>query len=237
MKKIAKKGSDLYGASAVTIAFLGDSVTHGCFEIFEKAPGQIETKFRREKAYSAILRALLAEICPAAAIHIINAGISGDSAPGGLSRIERDILPFHPDLTVVCFGLNDNGHGAKGLDTYQNALIEIYTKLKESGSEVIALTPNMMNTYVSPHLATGAMTEIAAACALRQNDGTMDAYMEAAREAARVCHVPVADVYAKWKALFESGIDTTDLLSNYINHPTEEMHRLFAHEILNTMLS
>lgn len=236
-EKIAQKGSDLRGAAPVTIAFLGDSVTQGCFEIYEKVPGQIETVFRREDAYSAVLRRQLADICPPAAVHIINAGISGDSAPGGLARIDRDILAYHPDLTVVCFGLNDNGNGLAGIDTYKNALREIFAKLKAAGSEVIAMTPNMMNTYVSPHLAPGVMTDIAEACAVRQKDGTMDAYMDAMRDAAREYDIPVADVYALWKSMDEKGIDTTELLANYINHPTAKMHELFAHELLCAMLA
>lgn len=236
-EKIACKGKDLRGASPVTIAFLGDSVTQGCFEIYEKAPGVIETKFKREESYSAVLRRLLSDICPPAAVHIINAGISGDSAPGGLARIERDILAYHPDVTVVCFGLNDNGNGMAGLDNYKNALKEIFIKLQKAGSEVIAMTPNMMNTYVSPHLSHDSMKGIAAACAARQNDGTMDAYMDALRDAAKEQGIPVADVYALWKSMHEKGIDTTELLANYINHPTAKMHELFAHALLSVMLA
>ena len=35
IEKLAKKQNNLYGAASATIAFLGDSVTQGCFEIYE----------------------------------------------------------------------------------------------------------------------------------------------------------------------------------------------------------
>ena len=36
---------DIYGEKPVTIAFLGDSVTQGCFECYIKEDGKIETVF------------------------------------------------------------------------------------------------------------------------------------------------------------------------------------------------
>ncbi len=33
---------------------------------------------------------------------------------------------------------------------------------------------------------------------------------------------------AKWKKLYENGVDVTALLSNKINHPTKDMNYLFA---------
>jgi hypothetical protein len=35
----------------------------------------------------------------------------------------------------------------------------------------------------------------------------------------------------------DSGVDTTDLLSNKINHPTREMNRLFAQELVRVMFT
>ena len=44
--------------------------------------------------------------------------------------------------------------------------------------------------------------------------------------------VPVADAYARWKALDAYGVDTTQLLCNWINHPSRKMHALFADVLL-----
>ena len=48
--------------------------------------------------------------------------------------------------------------------------------------------------------------------------------------------VPVADCYSEWKKLYESGVHTTMLLANRINHPTREMHGLFADMLFKTIL-
>ena len=46
---LAKKQNDLYGARPATIAFLGDSVTQGCFELFESGRA-IDTVFDNKSA-------------------------------------------------------------------------------------------------------------------------------------------------------------------------------------------
>ena len=46
----------------------------------------------------------------------------------------------------------------------------------------------------------------------------------------------VADAYADWQAMERSGVDTTALLANHINHPARDMHPLFVHRILEQLL-
>ena len=65
-----------------------------------------------------------------------------------------------------------------------------------------------------------------------QNDGKMDEYIFSAVNLANSMGVKVANAYLKWKE-FSKTTDTTLLLANYINHPTREMHELFANEIFN----
>jgi hypothetical protein len=50
-------------------------------------------------------------------------------------------------------------------------------------------------------------------------------------------NVPLCDCYAIWKMLYENGVNTTELLSNKINHPTREMNKLFAYELVRTLFS
>lgn len=67
---------------------------------------------------------------PEVPVNIVNAGISGDCAEGGLKRLERDVLSYNPDLIVVCYGLNEVGKSKDGLDLYINSLWGIFTKIK-----------------------------------------------------------------------------------------------------------
>ena len=52
----------------------------------------------------------------------------------------------------------------------------------------------------------------------------------------REYNVAICDCYKIWKDKERLGIDTVKLLSNKINHPTENMHWLFAFELFKTIL-
>ncbi len=236
VKKISEKAKDRFGKKIPTIAFLGDSVTQGCFEIYKINETSIETVFDKNCAYHNYVAKILSVIYPEAPVNIINAGVSGDRAPGGLERLERDVLAYNPDLTVVCFGLNDCGNG---IEAYTDALRKIFIKLKAAGGEVIFMTPNMMNTSISCHVINSKepmITEIADTSFKSQTEGIMDSYIEAAKQTASECGVPVCDVYEKWKTLSANGADITELLANKINHPTREMNWLFAYSLVETMM-
>lgn len=237
MKLLAGKARDNWNAGPVTIAFLGDSVTQGCFEVYEKSKGEIETVFDKSHAYHNYVAKIFSVLFPSVPVNIINAGISGDCAPHALERIERDVLRYHPDLTVVCFGLNDCGEGVENVDKYVNALRGIFRKLQEAGSEIIFMTPNMMNTHISCHITKSPFMEIAEASMQNQNEGILECYVENAKKVCRECRIVVCDCYEKWKALYRSGVDITELLANKINHPAREMNWLFAVSLVETMVS
>jgi lysophospholipase L1-like esterase len=101
MKKMAQKAQDHSHYEGVTIAFLGDSVTQGCFEIYKTETDQIETIFDKRGSYEYHLFDMLCTLFPNVTVNIINAGISGDQAPRGLQRLERDVLRHEPDLRDI----------------------------------------------------------------------------------------------------------------------------------------
>ena len=106
IEKIKTKNQDIYNVKAITIAFLGDSITQGCFECYFDDKG-VQTVFDAKSAYPTRVKEILNMLYPSAQINVINAGISGDNAVNGNNRFERDIAPYNPDLVVVSFGLND----------------------------------------------------------------------------------------------------------------------------------
>lgn len=234
LKRLSDKNADARAGAHVTLAFFGDSVTHGGFELIE-LDGKFEGVCDYEAVYHNQLKKMLHVMFPNTPINIINAGIGGDSATGSVDRVERDVLCHNPDLCVVCFGLNDSGGGMDGLERYLSSLRSIFASLRERDVEIIFLTPNMMNTYVSP-LCGPVTAPIANAVMAVQNGGIMDAYMDGARSLCRELGIPVCDCYARWKALHAAGVDTTKLLSNRINHPTREMHTLFASMLFDMIM-
>lgn len=201
----------------ITIVAFGDSVTHGAL-----TGGEINY----ETVYWNRLKKKINERRNYVPVNVINAGIGGITAKDSLERMQSQVLKHEPDLVIVCFGLNDvNGT----LENYLNSLETIFKACIERNIETIFLTPNMMNTYV----AEGTEEQFigyAAVTAKMQNEGKVDEYIYAAAELAESLGVKVCDCYSKWKELSKTE-DVTLLLANRINHPTKEMHELFAAEL------
>jgi len=239
-KLLREKNDNAFDARPVTVAFLGDSVTNGCFEVLpalnaENKEEGFDVVFEPEESYAEKLKKILHRLYPHAQINLINAGISGDSAPGGLARMDRDLLPFKPDLTVVCYGLNDSGRGDEGIGDYEKALKEIIRRLKAAGSEVILMTPQPIAARVHSQLKGEALRGMAKGLAESFERGVFDRYMQAARKATEEEGAALCDVYARWMAMYRGGVDITDLMANYLNHPIREAHWLFAMSLAETI--
>lgn len=207
----------------ITIVAFGDSVTHGAV-----ADGEINY----ETVYWNRLRKKILEIRDYVPINVINAGIGGITAAHSLERMESQVLSHNPDLVIVCFGLNDvNGE----LNSYLDALKTIFGRCKQRNIDTIFMTPNMLNTYVCKDTAE-SLLNYANVTASMQNEGKMDLYMESAVTLAKNMGVTVCDCYKEWKKLFKTQ-DITQLLANRINHPTKEMHELFAESLFQVIFS
>ena len=234
LKRMKAKSDDLY-AKPVTVAFLGDSVTQGCFEIYRTGAESIETVFEAENAYSSDFKRIMGQLFPRVPLNIVNCGISGDNAVRGAARLETDVLPCHPDLVVVSFGLNDSCSGLEKLSVYTDALRSIFGRLRQEGIEAILLTPNMMCSYIDCRIADELCRSVAADVVKVQTGGVLDGYMEAARAVAAEEGAAVCDCYAAWKKMAAAGVDTTFLLANNINHPSRALHWLFAWSLVRTV--
>lgn len=236
VEKIIQKQKD-NDYSGVTVAFLGDSVTQGCFELYKTGEKSFATVFDKSAAYHKYFAEIFEVLCPNVPVNVINAGVSGATASYILDWYEDSVLKHKPDLTVVCFGLNDAAYGVATLDKYLSSLSEIFDKLRECGSEVIFMTPNMACTEISPHLTDETIIACAKENLKRQTTGVLDLFIDSA---VKLCHemgIVVCDCYKKWKTLNAAGINTTELLANKINHPSREMNRLFAYSLVETIFN
>lgn len=219
--KISMDTEGLIKEGPITIVAFGDSVTHGA----------LLNEINYETVYWNLLRKKILDVRNYVPVNVINAGIGGITAQGSLDRIDRQVLAHNPDLIIVCFGLNDvNGE----LETYLSSLRIIFEKCKNFGADVIFMTPNMLNTYVADGTPEQYL-EYAKHTAELQNGGKMDLFMKSAVELAEEMEVDVCDCYSEWKKLSETE-DTTKLLINRINHPTQEMHELFADRLFKMIL-
>lgn len=239
MEKLAARTGNAGACTPVLIAFIGDSVTHGCFEVaMDKVHDCIGVVYSPDDGYPYRLKRRLDAMYPAAAVSILNAGVSGAKAVDGAQRLERDVLCRKPDLVVIAFALNDsmNEDVEGGLAQYRAAMEDMIVRVQQSGAECIVQTPNFMCSYVPSAIPEPELQKIAAKAAKVQNEGILAAYVRTAREVAAAHGVPVADAYRLWEQMERNGIDTTALLSNHINHPTREAHDLFVKALLDVML-
>ena len=214
-----REGLEVYGP--VNIVIFGDSVSHGAVNEYNDY----------ENVYWNLLKKKLNNFRDYMPVNMINASIGGTTARLSIPRMERDVFSHRPDLVIVCFGLNDvNG----ALDDYLDALNQIFQRCKQENCEVIFLTPNMLNTYVAEDTLP-TLKDYAAITAEFQNGGKMDAFINGAKNLAKEMGIVVCDCYSKWKELSKTQ-DTTLLLANRINHPTSQMHRLFADELYSIII-
>lgn len=233
MSKIQAK-KDYYNHKPITIAFLGDSVTQGCFECYTVTEETLETVYDYKSAYSTRLKEILNLLYPQVQINVINSGISGDNATNGLKRLERDILAYKPDLCVVSYGLNDSC--GKNLELYKHSLNGIFSALKEHGIEFIFLTQNFMCTKTDCMLKEILFKNISVGFSKIQNDGILKQFMEEGKKLCLEYGGQVCDLYPVWEKMSECGVDTTALLANKLNHPIREYHYYIAIKLLETIM-
>lgn len=206
----------------INVVILGDSVSHGAQN----------GNFDYENVYWRRLERKLHALNDFMPINMINESISGTTARDSLSRLQSRVLIHDPDLIIVCFGLNDVNNS---LDDYISALRDIFAQSTNAGCDVIFMTPNMLNTYVAKDTPK-QYYEYAGKTARMQNEGKMDAFMKEAVSLALSMGIAVCDCYSEWKELSKSR-DTTMLLANRINHPTAEMHELFANSLYRAIMN
>lgn len=213
-EKIYMDYNDFIKNGPINIVALGDSVTHG-------ALAQNEIDY--ETVYHNRLRKKINALRIGIPVNVINAGIGGTTALDAVKRMDTQVFSHNPDLVIICFGLNDvNG----SLENYLNSLRKIFEKCNENKIEAIFMTPNMLNSFVAEDTAP-ELIDYAKKTAQMQNEGKMDTFIYSAVDLAKQLNIKVCDCYSKWKEI-EREQATTLLLANRINHPTREMHELFA---------
>lgn len=119
------------------IIFLGDSLTAG-FGLSEA------------QAFPAIVKGNLEEAGVPA--RVVNAGISGDTTAGGVSRLDW-LLAQEPDVVVVELGANDGLRGLS-LDETESNLDAIVRRSLEKGARVLLVGMKIPPSYGGEY-ATG----------------------------------------------------------------------------------
>jgi len=123
--------------SGPLVVFLGDSLTAGY-------------GLGGEQAYPALVEKRLKE--QGVPVHVLNAGVSGDTTAGGLARLDW-LLSQKPDVVVVGLGGNDGLRGLP-LEQAEKNLREIVRRSKGAGARVLLLGMQIPPNY-GPEYASG----------------------------------------------------------------------------------
>jgi len=116
--------------AAPLVVFLGDSLTAGL-------------GLDEDQAYPALLGRQLNQ--EGKAVRVVNAGVSGDTTAGGLSRLDW-LLGQHPDVLVVGLGANDGLRGLP-LTEIESNLREIVRRSQAAGARVLLLGMRIPPNY------------------------------------------------------------------------------------------
>lgn len=116
--------------SSIRIVVLGDSLAAGL-------------GLAQDEAFPAVVESLLRT--DGFDVDIVNAGVSGDTTAGGLSRIDW-VLQQPAEILVVELGGNDALRGQPLTDTEEN-LRKIVRRGRESGAEVVLLGMDVPTNY------------------------------------------------------------------------------------------
>ena len=140
-------------ADGERVAFFGDSITHG-------------------GSYHSVLQLFWSLRHPGSDVRLLNCGIGGDTASGGLVRADVDLLPMRPNRVFVMFGMNDVGIGnygakepteqakaarAKSLAIYAGSQRKVVDLLMRKRIKTVLITPTPYDEYTAAVPAVNAV--------------------------------------------------------------------------------
>ncbi len=192
-KTIAK----LQEGGPLTIAAIGDSLTQGWLV---------------QKGYLSFLSEMLRDRYPRSECAILNRGIPGDTAEGGLLRIRDDVLDCDPDCVLIQFALNDAFMGVR-VERYGNFVQAMIDAVKnETDAETVLVT----SVYLD-------------------NNGEYEMALKYYGMLARLAEsntIPIARVHEYWHKKIQEGINFRSLVQYDLIHPRVEGYRLMAEAIM-----
>lgn len=190
----------LESGELIKIVALGDSLTQG---------------WMVRKGYIDFIIEMLKKKYPGGNISMLNQGIPGDTAEGGLHRLGRDVIDHDPHLVFIQFGLNDAYSGVPPGE-FKNTIRRIVEGISASTEAEILLVTSVPVLHES-------------------EDQLAERFYNMIIEVSREQAVPVAQVHRYWKKKIAGGADFSSLVQFDGVHPTVEGYRLMAEAIMEVL--
>ncbi|MCB1209047.1 MAG: SGNH/GDSL hydrolase family protein [Verrucomicrobiales bacterium] len=167
------------------------------------------------RAYPEMLQIALQKIYPQAQLTVRNAGVSGDTTIGALKRLDRDVLAHNPHLVTVMFGMNDLVRSP--VADFKKNLVEIITRCRNAGAEVVLCTQNSI--VETPARPVAKLAE----------------FTQAIHDVAVAESITVADCFRAFEEVRSRSALEWNLLHSDTIHPNMDGHKLFAERIAQTI--
>jgi lysophospholipase L1-like esterase len=182
---------------ATKIAAIGDSLTYG---------------WMVSRAYLGYLQDMISTRYPHARFSMINAGIPGDTAEGGLHRLDYDIIARNPDCVLIQFALNDAFAGYPPQEFEGNIRSMIERIRSATGADIILVTSVCLND--------------------EREDRFIDQYYDKLEKLSEEYGLPLAAVHKYWKEKIREGTEFRRLVQYDLVHPTEAGYKLMAEAVM-----
>jgi lysophospholipase L1-like esterase len=188
------------------VVFYGDSITE-------------------QRLYTKYIQQYMLARYPGLKLRFFNAGWSGDTAPGGLNRLDRDVLSLKPTVVTLFFGMNDGGYKAVDDATvarYRQGLEGIVKALQAKNVRVIVFSPGCVDPDRRPALGQANYNK------------TLETLDDTAKAVAQAANAPFVDVH--WPMLAvqsaEKAKDPKFTMIPDAIHPNEGGHMVMANIML-----
>ncbi len=196
--KLEKTINKLTNGEPLRIIALGDSLTQG---------------WMVRKGYLDFFADMLKVQFPDCDVTIINRGIPGDTAEGGLFRLREDVLDSEPDLVFIQFALNDAFTGVPPV-RFKNTIRTMIDQIRaDTFAEILLLTSVPIMHQEEDFMAENFYSRL----------------IEVSREES----IPIALVHNYWKKRMSEGTDIRSLVQMDMVHPNMEGYRLMAEAIMD----
>jgi lysophospholipase L1-like esterase len=187
------------------VVFLGDSITE-------------------RGIYTRYVESWVRALYPELEARFMNAGKGGETAAGGLARLEREVLVHSPTVVVICYGMNDAGRRStvdpQRLESFIASQRELIRRIRAAGARPFLLT--------SPCAGEDRQSD------LKGMNGALEAFAEALKKPGDVENVPVVDLFhamLKQDAAYREHYPGQTLTGDGI-HPGDAGNLLMAIELL-----
>lgn len=195
--KPVKTIEKLKSETAVTIVGIGDSLTYGWMVsvgYFERFEDMLRSKYKN---------------CN---LTLVNRGIPGDTAHGGLYRLDTDVIIHNPDAVLIQFGLNDAFSGCPVQQYEKNIQAMIDRISNETAAEAILLT--------SVALMDRGMERISSQ------------FYDVLGTLAEKNNITIVRVHEYMRRKINEGLLFRDLIQFDGVHPNDAGHRLMAEAVM-----